>query len=115
MGIESIEQNTREKVFCVYLRDGRTFSVAAATFAHRPNPDDHIKFIASSGAERDDVFLRAPETAAIAPESSTIIPAPIVALQHAFEALKIRVENIENNLGDIVHRAVAKAFSDRGL
>ena len=109
------QENAPEKTFCVYLRDGRTFSVHAATFTHLPNPDDHIKFLTSSGAHREDVFLRAPETAAIAPESSTVIPAPIVALQHAFEALKIRVENIENNLGDIVHRAVAKAFSDRGL
>ena len=107
--------NADQKLFHVYLRDGRTFSVSAATFARRINPDDEIIFKTSDGAEKDDVFLRAPETAAVAPESSAVLPQPIVALQREVEGLKIRVDNIQNSLGDVVTRAVLDALAQRGL
>ena len=104
-----------DKLFHVYLRDGRTFAVTAATFARRINPDDEIIFKTSDGAEKDDVFLRTPETAAVAPESSAVLPQPLIALQREVESLKIRVDNIQSSLGDVVTRAVLDALSQRGL
>ena len=113
--IESTAQDkSPDKVFVVFLRDGRTFAVTATTFARQINPDDEIKFFTSDGAEKE-IFLRAPETAAVAPESSAVPPQPLVALQREVEGIKIRVDNIENNLGEIIIRAVAEAFSQRGL
>jgi len=113
--IETTAQDKSEKLFHVYLRDGRTFAVSASTFARQIASDDVIKFVTSDGDERDDVFLRAPDTSAIAPESSSVLPQPLVALQNDVEGLKIRVDNIENNLGEIITRAVAEAFSQRGF
>ena len=113
--IETTQSAVPEKTFHVYLRDGRTFAVVASTFARRLNPDDHIKFITSNGADKDDVFLRAQETAAIAPESSTVVPPPLIALQNDVDSLKIQLFEMKNSLGDIVARAVAEAFSQRGL
>lgn len=104
-----------DQLFHVYLRDGRTFAVTAATFGRQVTPDDVIKFMMSDGAERDDVFLRAPETAAIAPESSPVMPAPLAALQGDVELLKSRVDELKNSLGEVIKNAVAAAFSERGM
>jgi hypothetical protein len=115
VNVEIIQRNTTDKLFHVYLRDGRTFPVPAATWGRRVTPDDEIKFFDNQGAEIKDVFLRAPDTSAIAPESSSEVPAPIVALRNDVETLKIQMSQITNNLGDIVRKAIADELSERGL
>src|SRR5262245_47201420 len=107
--------DTADKLFIVYLRDGRTFPVEAATFARRINPDDEIKFLKSDGAELKDIFLRAPDTSAIAPDSPSVIPLPLVTLQNDVDLLKMRVDSLENSLADNIIRAVEAAFAKRGM
>lgn len=118
--VVTTQDKTSDQLFHVYLRDGRTFAVSAATFARRVElTDDVIKFIDADGAEKGDVFLRAPDTSAIAPDSSAVVPAPMAALQDAVAFLEARVDKLENSLIDMiagaVRGAVADAFADRGM
>src|SRR5262245_3832907 len=91
VNVETAQTKTPDRLFIVYLRDGRTFPVTAASFARRINPDDLIKFITSDGAELEDIFLRAPDTSAIAPDAPSVIPLPLVTLQNDVDMLKIRM------------------------
>ena len=115
MNVETTAQEETEKLFHVYLRDGRTFAVAASTFARQVSSDDVIKFRTSDGSERDDIFLRAPDTSAIAPDSSSVIPQPLLALQQDVDSLKVQVFEMKNSLGDVITRAVLDALAQRGL
>ena len=110
------------RLFYIYLRDGRTFPVKAATWTRLAQPDDEIKFFDDEGNEVDGVFLRAPETSAVAPESSMGTAPPIAALQNDVKVLASRVDALERNqtsLGEMIERAVASgiaaAFAQRGM
>ena len=124
MDAKVTKTKSRRQRFRVYLRDGREFPVDAATWAHKLQPDNLIKFFDENGSEVKDVFLRAPDTSAVAPDSSTASPSTstLQTVQNDVKVLASRVDALEGNqsgLREMIERAVtnavAAAFAERGM
>lgn len=101
--------------FRVRFRDGAVWTIPATTFQRQLQPDDLVKFYNAHNVENQNVFLRAAEVSAIAPDADLEIAPPIVELQQNFKSLAARVDALETSLGEIVTRAVSDAFAQRGM
>jgi hypothetical protein len=119
---KAIKNKPPLRVYKVYLRDGREFPVDAATWARQYQPEDEIKFFDDKGKAVEGVFVRAPDTSAVAPESSLSISPPIAVLQNDVKVLESRVDALERNqsgLREMIERAVESsiesAFAKRGM
>lgn len=101
--------------FRIRFRDGAVWTIPATTFQRQINPDDLVRFYNAHNVENQNIFLRASDVSAIAPDSDLEVTPAIIELQQNFKLIEARVGALENGLREIVTRAVAEAFAQRGM
>jgi hypothetical protein len=99
----------------VRFRDGVVWTIPATTFQRQLGPDDLVRFYNAHNIENQNIFLRAADVSAIAPDADLETTPPIIELQSNFKSLTARMDAMENDLGEIVIRAVNAAFAQRGM
>lgn len=113
--VSSIKKKSPLQTFHVRYKNGDSVAVQAFTFHYQPKQGDLIKFFKSDTAENKQVLLFASEVASVI-AYSYLVEAPLaIELQSQVKNLEARVSAIENNLADIVTRAVNTAFAQRGI
>jgi hypothetical protein len=103
------------KRFRVRFRDGVVWTIFATSFQREIKPDDLVRFYNAHNVENQNVFLRAVDVSAIAPDLDLEVAPPIAELQENFKLIEARVSALESNIGEVVMRAVDAAFARRGM
>src|SRR5262245_537796 len=98
--------------FHILFKRGECVTVKAYTYRIT---GAHIKFYNSETLHNEQIFLRERTVDCILAGSSVDEAPQFQRLQSQVENLEKRVFTLETNLADIVTRAVAAAFAQRGL
>src|SRR5262245_1475926 len=115
MHVSAINPESTLAHWRIRFRDGRVWTVMAATWRRFLPPVDQVKFYDVNNVENDQVYFRAEDISAIAPDSELDVEPPLSILQNEVKSLAARVDSLEGNLAEIVIRAVIDAFAQRGL
>src|SRR5262245_41665045 len=115
--IETLPDESESKLerFRVRFHDGSTWSIAAATWRRQLTPDDEVKFDAGKNVQIDQVFFRASDVSAIAPDLQLDVEPFLSALQEQINILMARMDSLDSNLVEVVMRAVSDVLAQRGL
>lgn len=97
----------------IYLRGGQVVSVMACSFRVHLNKKT-VSFYGSNARSKKIFWLLEEVNGIVASSALAELP-PLVRLQSQVEGLMARMDSLENNLGDIVTRAVNAAFAARGF